>query len=561
MAKIRPQVLLLFGVLWLTEPAFLYAQNQSAPTNAPSPASVPITNQPPQSISSDKDIISLRQSSLTSLRQKAEAGDAEAQGMLGGRYYLGEGVGKDFSQAVIWFRKSAEQGNAPGQCSLGICYANGKGVPQDYTQAVKWYRLSAEQGEGGAQSFLGFCYLNGDGVAEDDKEAVKWLRKAYEQKYLKFDFAPVIEKAASGNVFGQLMLASFYATGLDNLEKNLVQAAKWCRKAAEQGNAEAQFCLACDYYNGDGVEKDQAEAVKWYLVSAEQGCPDAENNLGIAYSLGNGVIKDEVEGYAWSLLAAAGGETKARDAIESQLERPLQLAGEQRAKELQVKIAQNQAKNPSSQSPPKAPQLSGSGSGLAISANYVLTTAHVINGAKQIIVSQGESKGLAAQVLACDLANDVAVLKVDGNLQFTSPVTADVRIGEKVFTLGFPRIQMQGLTPKYTSGDISSLSGIQDDPRMLQISVPIQPGNSGGPLLDERGALIGIVVSQLDAAKAFQLTNSLPQDVNYAVKSDYFIPLLKANGIKVDSSPAGLPPQDKLVDQISHSVVLILILK
>ena len=100
-----------------------------------------------------------------------------------------------------------------------------------------------------------------------------------------------------------------------------------------------------------------------------------------------------------------------------------------------------------------------------------------------------------------DEANDIALLKAEG--RFTAlPVAASraVRLGSTVATVGFPNIGLQGFSPKLAKGEIAAISGLQDDPRFFQISVPVQPGNSGGALVDERGNVVGIVCAKLDAA-------------------------------------------------------------
>ena len=83
-----------------------------------------------------------------------------------------------------------------------------------------------------------------------------------------------------------------------------------------------------------------------------------------------------------------------------------------------------------------------------------------------------------------------------------------------------------GANPKITEGIVSSLSGILDDPRTYQISVPVQSGNSGGPLLNRNGEAIGVVTAKLDAETVFEWTGDLPENVNYAIKIDYLRPLL-----------------------------------
>jgi len=82
-----------------------------------------------------------------------------------------------------------------------------------------------------------------------------------------------------------------------------------------------------------------------------------------------------------------------------------------------------------------------------------------------------------------------------------------------------------GSNPKFSEGVVSSKSGWQDDPRSLQISAQVQPGSSGSPLLDGDGNIIGVVVATLDAAKVYQIASAIPQNVNFAIKSDYLLNL------------------------------------
>ncbi|HEY0457417.1 MAG TPA: serine protease, partial [Verrucomicrobiae bacterium] len=117
--------------------------------------------------------------------------------------------------------------------------------------------------------------------------------------------------------------------------------------------------------------------------------------------------------------------------------------------------------------------------------------------------------------------NDLALLKVSGKFKpLAIGESKESRLGESVFTIGFPNPIMQGMEPKLTRGDISSLSGMKDDRRHFQISVPVQPGNSGGPLVDMSGNVVGIVTMRLGDFRALQMTGAIPQNVNYAVKSE-----------------------------------------
>jgi|SRR5665213_1139609 len=104
-------------------------------------------------------------------------------------------------------------------------------------------------------------------------------------------------------------------------------------------------------------------------------------------------------------------------------------------------------------------------------------------------------------------ANDLALLRAVGKFS-PLPIAASrsAHLGGTVATIGFPDPSLQGFSPKLAKGEIASLSGAGDDPRYFQISVPVQPGNSGGALVDARGNVVGIVAAKLDAAAALAVT-------------------------------------------------------
>jgi TPR repeat protein len=118
---------------------------------------------------------------VETVRKEAEAGDSVAQFDIGVRFWTGNGVPKDYSEAVRWWRKAADQANLSAQYNLGWCYYFGEGVGTNYSEAVKWFREPAEYGHGKAQLGLGGCYANGRGVPEHHIEAYKWLNLAAAQ--------------------------------------------------------------------------------------------------------------------------------------------------------------------------------------------------------------------------------------------------------------------------------------------------------------------------------------------------------------------------------------------
>jgi arginine/ornithine transport system substrate-binding protein len=168
------------------------------------------------------------------------------------------------------------------------------------------------------------------------------------------------------------------------------------------------------------------------------------------------------------------------------------------------------------------------GTGFFISNNgYIVTNHHVIQNAAEVEIKDYRGQNHVAKIIHVDRANDLALLKVEGDfLALPIARSNSVRRGDSVFTLGFPNTSLQGHAVKLTDGTISSISGIKDEPNNFQVSVPIQPGNSGGPLINRDGFVVGVIVAKLSAAAAINSGSALPDAVNYAVKSNYLLELI-----------------------------------
>jgi len=207
-----------------------------------------------------------------------------------------------------------------------------------------------------------------------------------------------------------------------------------------------------------------------------------------------------------------------------------------------------------------------SGTGFIVSTDgYIATNHHVIDGATSIQVRLKGGKVLPAKLIRVDKKNDLAIIKISGEAYRSLPIqsSSNIKRGEKVYAIGFPQTEYQGIEPKLTDGLISSLSGIADEPTTFQISNPIQPGNSGGPLFTENGRVVGVVVASLSTLALVRATGSLPQNINYAVKSNYLIELLntidnqKFQGQKnVFNNPSSKKLVD-IVEAIEQSIVII----
>lgn len=184
-----------------------------------------------------------------------------------------------------------------------------------------------------------------------------------------------------------------------------------------------------------------------------------------------------------------------------------------------------------------------SGTGFCIHPQgYVLTNYHVIEDARQIVARSPQHR-CALEVVFTDPVNDLALLRADvplpGVAHFREGLPA--QLGETVVAVGYPLGGLLGSGPQVTTGNISSLIGPGDDTRFLQFTAPIQAGNSGGPLLDGDGTVVGVVRSKLNALRVHEITGDIPQNVNFAIKAALARGFLEAAGIDYSSRAFGTP--------------------
>lgn len=157
---------------------------------------------------------------------------------------------------------------------------------------------------------------------------------------------------------------------------------------------------------------------------------------------------------------------------------------------------------------------------------YLATNYHVVEDVNHVYLEGDNSVYFHADVLVKDTINDIAILKIDDGkylpANYPQPLSvsqSQVETGTEVFALGYPFVDIMGHELKVTNGIVSAKSGFENDPTLYQVSTSVQPGNSGGPLIDKYGNVLGIVTAKLD--------NSLAENVTYAVKSTYLVALLQ----------------------------------
>ncbi len=452
-----------------------------------------------------------------------EQGLLEVKVNIGLLYERGQTIPHDYNKAVELYKYAADKGEARGMVNLGFMYERGVGVKKDYSMATKWYRRAADLGDALGQWFLGMSYQSGIGVKRDIKEAIKWFTKAAEQN-----------EPSAQNSLGQL-----YEKG-EGVTKNYTKAANWYQKAVEQGYSSAQYHLGILFYNGWGVKKDYDEAAWLFKKSAEQDNPFALFNVGFMYENGTGVtqnISDAIDCYKKALKLLPNYE---------QAKTALSRLGVSEDEVIQQTPTNTTTSQPTTKDDDIPIDVSGTGF-LIDKRGYLATNNHVTIGAKGIFVClniDGIWKSYNAVLVKNDPTNDLSIIRIDDTnyKPFSSlpyNFTTDVEeVASEIYTLGYPQVHIMGTEVKYTTGAINSKSGVQGDPTHYQISAHIDHGNSGGPMFNSKGTIIGITDSGLDKAEF--------GDVNYAIKSSYLKSLVDALPVKLEL------PHDNSIEKLSR---------
>ncbi len=510
-----------------------------------------------------------------------EGEKAFAMRNIGNLYYDGShGVPKDLGNAFLWYKKAAEAGDRESMYIVGNCFEEGEGTLVNISEALKWYKKSAEAGYVRAMAALGDCYYFGfPGLSKNPPLAYSWYHRAEEASCIEdafrqlldisldgnakninhIDLQPLRLSASNGNSESMLRLgwSSYY--GVPSTE-NRNEAYQWFRKAALAGDSFGMFLVGACFEKGEGTPQNNEEALNWYKLSAKAGNSFALRKLGSCYYLerlglpqsftdafslfhksaisgdvlamklvgmcyqnGDGIPQNYVFAYAWYSLSSGMGNDKARNwqaRINKQLTPEMVHDGQQLAARLKDSLDKGLP------SAIKKDQIV-SGTGFFITTNgYIITAAHVVSKSTSVKILVG-TKTTSAVVVRKDEKNDIALLKAEGSFSALPIIPSSfTKLGTDVFTIGFPNVRLQGVSPKLTKGVISGLNGIQDDPSCFQISAAIQPGNSGGPLINADGCVLGVINSRLNDVVVANLTGTIPQNVNYAVKSAYVLPLI-----------------------------------
>jgi uncharacterized protein len=438
----------------------------------------------------------------------------------------------DYARVLRECRDAAAGGEPSCANMLGVLYAEGKGVAADQAEAVRWFRISADAGNGYGAFNLGLHYEHGNGVAKDLATAEKWFRVA----------------ARQGIPDAELGLAQFLIKYRDDWHGALA----FLKPASAQGLAEAQFVLAFAYETAKGTRRNARSAVKWYEAAADHGYGPAQTRLADLYEHGKMVETDYKEAYFWYAVAARDNNSGKKKTDEDGMKRCAAHLSKSELADAQETVKNFQpgtvALRPPRRSRREAaassdgkPRIFAIGSGFYVSRQgHLLTNNHVVAECSEVHVTEGDGS-TPAKVLATDKERDLALVQVPHGVVAAAVFHggAVARPGETVVAVGFPLAGLLSSDPIVTAGIINALSGLRDNRNELQISAPLQPGNSGGPIFDSSGHIVGIAVAKLAALAVARATGGIiPENVNFAIKADVAADFLRSHGVTVASAPA-----------------------
>lgn len=361
-----------------------------------------------------------------------------------------------------------------------------------FARAMNSWRQLAEKGHTGAQVNLGAMYDSGQGGVKDPAAAIRWYRMA----------------ARSGDRSAQNNLGQMYAEGRGVArDRNL--AVSWLEKAAHQGFVLAQFNLGRLYSQEATGAADKNIAIEWFFKSGQTS-----------------LEKRDLSGVGTALNAI--GQMDATHPLFARLQRELGTASP--PENLNV--------------PDSDLQGASIGTGWPIASGYVVTNNHVVADSREILIIDVNGRRMTAWPVLRDEKNDVAFLAVGDQKKLPAALPlaeAQAAPGTPVFTVGFPRVDELGKSPKTSDGVVSSLKGAGNDTTRYQTTVSIQPGNSGGPLMNMRGEVVGVVTSMLALRNSDDGTLQMLENASCALKVNHLKRLF-----------AHLPPQTAALKTLSN---------
>lgn len=466
----------------------------------------------------------------------AHNGDVDAQFALGYLYEYGEGVTQSYRQAAYWYGKAADAGDIDAAVAMGYLYESGLGVKQNFRRAVEYYTMAADKGDAYAMYYLARMVAEGRGTDQD-------LVHAYTLYGVVAGSPEIDEETKTLAIEERTRLRSSLTAA--QIQEADAAAAGWLDSSGpaptNSGSSANDKASYADRNNGgysDDPAYAQSDDIRWVqevLTVLGYDAGPADGTLGPKTEA---AIREFQRDIGLSDDGQVSGDLIA--ALEDIVEQAAALPPDDSLSRAET-----------TEEPPPAAEPDATGSGILLNTRgQVLTNNHVVEDCRRLTVQLPGSAMADAAAVATDAENDLAVVRINGTVTAEGYAAfrdgRSIRLADDVIAVGYPLTGLLSSQVKVTTGSVSALAGLYDDTRLMQISVPVQPGNSGGPLVDLAGNVVGVITSKLDAVAVAEATGDIPQNINFAIKALVARSFLDANDVEYALAPSDtlLPPAD-----------------
>ena len=483
----------------------------------------------------------------------AEMGDSFYQYELATHYENGElGFEKNSSKALELYKASAEQNYFDSQVRLAETYYFGEITLNNYEEAMKWYKMLAERPRGGswdkntdivrANHMVGRSY---DKLG-DFQEAIKWYKKAIEKATIWADIRRSSNSTWNTGIYqlegwikdSTKAIADIYHFDL----KNDNQSFKWYLKGGYLGDVSSKYSVGNAFALGRGTLIDYDKAINWWVSAAKDDHSSSQFNLGWAYA-NVSAIKDLSKAKYW-VQKTYDNPNSTEDTLEN-AKNIWETHNLWQEKDIESDDAETSTQSISERT----------GTGFRVDkSGSILTNNHVIENCSTIQV-----EGNIVELVSTDVNNDLALLKGEPS-KFIAYFRSGkgIRLGEDITITGYPLRGVLGDGLNAITGTVSSLSGLSNNTTQFQVSAPVNSGNSGGPVFDSSGNIVGVVVSKINQDKAKEVLGEEVSGASFAIKSSIVRDFLDVSNVDYDvaKSDNELSNAD-IVDKAKNFTVLV----
>jgi uncharacterized protein len=462
------------------------------------------------------------------LAEPAAKNDPDAMAVMGEMLMRGLGGPRDELKARQYVLQAHQNGSVRGTFVLGRMYQLGALVEKDESKAAELIKDAATRLHPPAQTFVGGWIHSGQmGYQKNEAVALTWFKSAAEMN----------------DPGGMGWMGYYYEYGLGGLEKDNLVALDWYKKAGNLRDTASIVSAGRLYASGKGVSADGNEALRWFRMAVGQNY-SSHVWIGNVYEFGRGgVAKNPALAYTWYHSVpsnARASEVKDASDAKERLAKILTVAEIEDAVKQSKTIASNTllanmtAINPAAGNMPLDNRKGVYGSAVVVSRmGDILTNEHVIQGCKNIRL---QPSGSTVKLVAQDARNDLALLRLEGGKipAVKIRIGKGLRLGDELVAVGYPLRGLISNGPTVTTGIVNALSGLNNDTSAFQMSATVQPGSSGGPIVDMHGLLVGIVRSRLQPNGPIS-----PQNVNFGINLATVQSFLDAHSVDYESSTVG----------------------